>query len=45
MYCLPDPSIRHLVLVVDDTVANVAVLAEHLSANGLEIIVAQNGEE
>lgn len=45
MYCLPDPSIRHVVLVVDDTAANVAVLAEHLSANGLEIIVAQNGEE
>jgi len=45
MYCLPDSSTRHVVLVVDDTVANVAVLAEHLSANGLEIIVAQNGEE
>ncbi len=45
MYCLPDPSIRHVVLVVDDTAANIAVLAEHLCANGLEIIVAQNGEE
>jgi signal transduction histidine kinase len=33
------------VLIVDDTPANVAMLAEHLGARGLAVMVAQDGEE
>jgi two-component system sensor histidine kinase/response regulator len=33
------------ILIVDDTPANVAVLAEHLVSHGFSVMVAQDGEE
>ena len=33
------------ILIVDDTTANVAVLAEHLGSHGFSVMVAQDGEE
>lgn len=33
------------VLIVDDTPANVSVLAEHLGSHGFSVMVAQDGEE
>lgn len=33
------------VLIVDDTLANVSVLAEHLDSHGFSVMVAQDGEE
>lgn len=36
---------RPMVLIVDDTPANVAMLAEHLGNHGLSVLVAQDGEE
>lgn len=33
------------VLIVDDTPANIGVLAEHLGSHGLAVMVAQDGEE
>ncbi|HYD63612.1 MAG TPA: response regulator [Noviherbaspirillum sp.] len=36
---------KHTVLIVDDTPANIAVLAEHLGNRGLSVMVAQDGEE
>ncbi|MET1077669.1 MAG: response regulator [Pseudomonas sp.] len=35
----------HTVLIVDDTPANVAVLADYLEEQGLRVVVAQDGEE
>lgn len=36
---------RPTILIVDDTTANVAVLAEHLENHGFAVMVAQDGEE
>jgi signal transduction histidine kinase len=33
------------VLIVDDTPANIAMLADHLAARGMSVMVAQDGEE
>ena len=33
------------VLIVDDTLANVSVLAEHLDSHGFSVMVAQDGED
>ena len=43
---VPKPSTAiPTILIVDDTPANVAVLAEHLVSNGFSVMVAQDGEE
>ena len=42
-----DPPRAHsaTILIVDDTAANVAVLADHLGDQGFSVLVAQDGEE
>jgi signal transduction histidine kinase len=37
--------IKPAVLIVDDTPANIAMLAEHLGSRGFAVMVAQDGEE
>jgi len=39
------PAAKPTVLIVDDTPANIAILAEHLGSQGLMVMVAQDGEE
>ena len=41
---LPE-SQKHSILIVDDTPANIAILAEFLEDFGFDVIVAQNGKE
>ncbi len=41
---LPE-SHKHCILIVDDTPANIAILAEFLEGSGFDVIVAQSGEE
>jgi len=41
----PEPSESPTILIVDDTPANVAVLADYLEDQGLRIVVAQDGQE
>ena len=38
-------ALRPVILIVDDTPVNVAVLAEHLVSHGFSVMVAQDGEE
>ena len=42
---LPEFSEASTILIVDDTPANVAVLADYLEDQGLRIVVAQDGQE
>ncbi|HEX5687565.1 MAG TPA: response regulator [Ideonella sp.] len=41
----PEPAEVPTILIVDDTPANVAVLADYLEDHGLRIVVAQDGQE
>ena len=34
-----------VILVVDDTPANLSVLVDHLESHGLQIVIAQDGHE
>jgi two-component system sensor histidine kinase/response regulator len=39
------PAAKPTVLIVDDTPANIAMLAEHIGTRGMAVMVAQDGEE
>ncbi|MES2356697.1 MAG: response regulator [Pseudomonadota bacterium] len=46
METIPVPELQgHTVLIVDDVPINLGVVVEYLEAHGLEVLIAQNGEE
>lgn len=40
-----EPQLRRTILIVDDVPANIAIVAQHLEAQGMCVLVAQDGEE